>query len=56
MNGNVRKWVGIGWLGLCLILFIVSGEARFLVLLVLMFLTMFLLGVEKLVKAVLGKN
>jgi hypothetical protein len=56
MYGKTRKWMGIGWLVLCLILFAVSGEARVFVLLGLLIVTLFFLGLERLLKAVLGKN
>jgi hypothetical protein len=56
MYRKTRKWMGIGWLGLCLILIVVSGEARAFVIFGLLIATFFFLGLERLVKMVLGKN
>jgi len=48
--------MGIGWIILCVFLFAISGEARLLVLIGLMIATLFLLGLERLIKMVLGRN
>jgi len=56
MYRKTRKWMGIGWIVLCLILIAVSSEARVFVLFGLLIATFFFLGLERLVKMVLGKN
>jgi len=56
MYRKLRKWLGIGWIVLCLILIAVSGEGRAFVMLGLLMATFFFLGLERLVKMVLGKN
>jgi hypothetical protein len=51
-----RTRLGVAWLILCLILIIVSGEARAFVIFGLVIATLFFLGFEKIIKAVLGKD
>ncbi len=56
MYKRVRTWVGLGWILICIIALVASGEAWAWVLMGLMVVTFFLLGFERLVKMVLGKG
>lgn len=57
MGGKLRRNIGIGFLVLALVAIVATpGEGRVLTLLLMMVIAMFLLGVERLIRAILGKR
>lgn len=57
MGNNLRRNIGIGFLVLALVAIVVTpGDARVLTFLGVVILAFFLLGVEKLIRGILGKR